>query len=251
MTLLSLSFNTACKILHEMSNEDIALFVLRHGESLGQKDANLYKRLGDDRIPLTKTGYKQSRRAGIILSTLFSLARTKSPVVLSSTGERSLATGAAILHVLISHGFTTPFLPDRRLDKQKFGEFDGLFSDKERSENCPAAYSAYKLEEEKFGTFYVRPPGGESIHDVQNRIEDCLTSIPADGAPRVIVTHGTNTLCIENITCQFNESWVLENQDKRENGAIRVIVGSFKRGFKTIDIEDRKEKSFQPTVTMG
>ncbi len=254
MNTLGSAFSTAAERLLCLTDKDFLLFVLRHGESQGQKNQDLYKELGDERIPLTPTGYKQSRNAGITISSLLDPASPQQPVIVTSTGERSLATGASILHVMIRRGFTAAFIPDRRLDKQRFGKFDGLFTNKERQKCWPEEYGLYNAQERNDGAFFARPPDGESIADVQDRLEDFLKSLPYDGCPRIIVTHGTNTLCIDNVLMNYGEEWVLSNQDLRANCAIRMISGNFNDGFSVLDIEDNPQnldKNFQPSLTIG
>lgn len=246
MFSLEQAFTTASKRLASISKSDLVLFVLRHGESRGQKDLSLYKELGDERIPLTPTGYKQSRNAGLTLSNLLKPFSHKQPIILTSTGERSLITGVSIMHAMIRQGFTMSFIPDTRLDKQKFGKFDGLFTDDERRYKWPKRYAEFKKQEQTDGVFFARPPEGESIADVQNRLQGFLQEIPFDNSPRIIVTHGTNTLCIENILMNRGEEWLLSNLDKRKNCAVRMLVGNFKDGFDVMDIEDNAQNLDKP-----
>ncbi len=238
MSGLQSAFECAAQHLSEARKQDFILFALRHGESQGQKNLGLYKERGDERIPLTQNGYKQSRAAGKTIGNLL-LPLQKTPIIISSTGERSLATGAAMLHVFIRSGFKTPFIPDARLDKQKFGKFDGLFTSAERRAHCPVEYEAYMQQKSERGEFYARPAGGESLADVQDRLEDLVTNIPKDGIPRVFVTHGTDVLCIDNILMNRGEQWVLDHQDKLPNCAIRLFIGNFEDGFRAMDVEDK------------
>src|SRR5690606_24398064 len=113
--------------------------------------------------------------------------------------KRSGHTAQVIHDVLTRGGIEVTLIEDPRLDKQKFGLFDGLFTRKERFETHPEAYKAYAEQEMREGEFYARPPEGESIADVQTRIADAVADLQRRPIPTIIVTHGTNTLCIENI----------------------------------------------------
>lgn len=51
MNTLGSAFSTAAERFLSLTDKDFILFVLRHGESQGQKNQDLYKELGDERIP--------------------------------------------------------------------------------------------------------------------------------------------------------------------------------------------------------
>jgi 2,3-bisphosphoglycerate-dependent phosphoglycerate mutase len=238
VSTLDSAFATAA-LVNAAQNDEQMLFVLRHGESRGQKDIRLYSKLGDTRIPLTDLGYRQARTAGKTIAALLKLAGIQeNPIIYSSTGERSLATGASMLHVLIRHGYTTPFIPDMRLDKQKFGKFDGLFTRAERKASVPSDYARYVEEEVINGAFYARPPEGESIADVKGRAHDFLTTLPRDRVPKIIVTHGTNALCLEADAAGYLNQWVLDGQDKWPNCGIHILTGNAARGYRAIGFEN-------------
>ncbi len=235
LSTLDTAFSDVAANIRRALDDDMLLFVLRHGESRGQKNTQLYSKLGDNRIPLTELGYKQAHMAGrIITSVLKQSGVQESPIIYSSTGERSLATGASMLHVLIRQGYTTPFIPDMRLDKQKFGKFDGLFTRAERREHVPDDYAQYVQDEEAHGVFNARPPGGESIADVKTRAHDFLMHLPQDRVPKIIVTHGTNALCLEADAAGYTDQWILDGQDKWPNCSIHTLIGNMTRGFRPI-----------------
>ncbi len=219
------NFEAASRILHNKADQELVLFVLRHGESLGQKNPRAYEALGDDALPITRHGVSQSIAAGKLLSRLCVSSGFEKVDIRTSTGERSGTTAQLIAEIMD----TTPLLinlrEDRRLDKQKFGAFDGYFTSAARKQNAPVAFQHYEAHEKPKGDFYARPPGGESVADVQGRVAAVLEEILERPVPTILVTHGTNALCIENILMGHGEEWVLASQDQRPNCSIHMLYG--------------------------
>lgn len=113
------------------------LFVTRHGQSQGQLDINQYRICGDDNIPLTALGHEQAFHAGELLREF----NIRVSSLFHSTSLRAQQTGEDIA---ISLPFDVPIIPDARIDKQRFGEFDGYFSDQERQQACPEGFEKYQ-----------------------------------------------------------------------------------------------------------
>lgn len=219
------NFEAASRLLGTNPDKELVLFVLRHGESLGQKDPRAYKALGDDALPITRHGVSQSIAAGKLLSSLCLSSGFKRVDVRTSTGERSGMTALLISEIMDTTQLRIHFREDRRLDKQKFGAFDGYFTTAARKANVPEAYRKYETDEKPKGDFHARPPGGESIADVQDRVAEALEEIIEKPVPTVLVTHGTNALCVENILMNRGEEWVLASQDQRPNCSIHMLCG--------------------------
>lgn len=232
MMYLNKSFCDAVEAASTTAPDELILLTLRHGESLGQRNIAAYKELGDHAIPITRLGIRQSIAAANIIGRLSFAAKFNSLQIISSTGERAETTAEILYDVLIGTRKDLALLKDGRLDKQKFGRFDGFFSDEERARSVPADYQTYLREEAPKGKFFARPPKGESIADVQDRMEECLAELMKNPKPTIIVTHGTNTLCIDNILLGLGEEWVLDNIDKRPNCSVHLITGSAEGGFK-------------------
>ena len=219
------NFEAASRILRNKGKEDMILFVLRHGESLGQKNPNAYGALGDDVLPITRLGVRQSIASGKLMSRVCILAGIDRVEIRTSTGERSGMTGELIYEIMSTTLLHTGLREDPRLDKQKFGAFDGYFTSAARKQHAPEAYLQYETFEKPKGDFHARPPGGESIADVQARIADVVSEINEHPVPTVLVTHGTNALCVENLLLGRGEDWVLASQDQRPNCSIHMIFG--------------------------
>lgn len=139
------------------------IYVTRHGQSQGQLDVDQYRICGDDNIPLTDLGHIQAVHAGELLRAF----NIHVAALYHSTSLRALQTGEGILLAL---PYTPHIVPDKRIDKQKFGQFDGLFTDAEREAACPEAFARYQEELKIDGPLAARPPGGESILDVIDRV---------------------------------------------------------------------------------
>lgn len=186
------------------------IYVTRHGESQGQLDINQYRICGDDNIPLTELGHWQAHHAGELLKSF----NIKVESLYHSTSLRAMQTGQGIVFAL---PYSPQVQPDLRIDKQKFGDFDGYFSDAERFQACPEEFARYQEDLRKYGPLAVRPPKGESILDVIERVGKFLREAGKDGKPRIAVTHGLGVLSIEAILMGRSDDWLLAHQDTTGN----------------------------------
>jgi 2,3-bisphosphoglycerate-dependent phosphoglycerate mutase len=221
MSILVEDFDRAIKGLRTLDAGTFVMFVLRHAESLGQKKQQVYKTMGDGNIPLTPHGVRQAKAAGVVLSYILEQSRLGHAQLISSTGHRSTRTTVEIFNQLESDTYINF---DARLDKQKFGDFDGLFTSEERMAACPDTFPVFQKSKEERGLFYARPPNGESIEDVQMRMRPFFTERVTQPLPTVIVTHGTNALCLEDIALDRGVQWIVDRLDTRPNCAIRMIT---------------------------
>jgi 2,3-bisphosphoglycerate-dependent phosphoglycerate mutase len=214
-------FDRAIKGLRTLDRGSFVMFVLRHAESLGQKKQRVYKTLGDGNIPLTPHGVRQAEAAGVILAHIIEQSNLRHPQLISSTGHRSTRTTVEIFNQLPRDTYINF---DSRLDKQKFGDFDGLFTSEERMAKCPDTFPLFKKDKEERGIFYARPPNGESIEDVQMRMRPFFAERAAQKSPTIAITHGTNALCLEDIPLDRGVKWIVDRLDTRPNCAIRMIT---------------------------
>lgn len=237
MGTLRNTFASVAAILKQVRENDLVLFVMRHGESLGQVDISAYRSLGDENLPLTNNGVRQAAAGGRILSALADQLGFSSMRVISSNGKRSASTARVVFRALEpEHKISVTF--DERLDKQKFGKFDGLFSSAERREKCPEEFEIYQTQLRTEGLFHARPPQGESIGDIQVRARDFLGGLRGTPMPTILVTHGTNALCLENELLGHGQEWVLAGIDKRPNCSIRLLAGNATEGYRALNISD-------------
>ncbi|MGB9154525.1 MAG: histidine phosphatase family protein [Alphaproteobacteria bacterium] len=207
----------------------LRFFTIRHGQSVGQLDITAYKTPGDALIPLTDWGRQQSREAGEFLRQLSLDFGLGSFEVWHSTCRRTKETSENLADGLGSD-LVISQQPDIRLDKQIFGLFSGIFDDKEKAQLYPREFQHYQEELLAKGTFFARPPGGESLADVQAKSKDFVKSFTGVAHSKarniVVVTHGTPTLCIENTLTNRGSNWVLQNIDHVPNCDIRLIENS-------------------------
>ena len=188
------------------------IIVTRHGQSRGQIDQGQYKVCGDNNIPLTPLGAQQALKAGQLLRRM-----GKDIVVIDhSLSLRATQTAEGIAEGL--KPFSVRNLnPNALIDKQRFGKFDGLFSDEERQRLRPAEYRAFKEDLTQNGPVYARPPEGESLKDVIDRVGHYLVSYGDNQQPRLVVTHGTDELIIEALLLEHDETWLLHHLDTAKN----------------------------------
>ncbi|PZQ49073.1 MAG: hypothetical protein DI551_00015 [Micavibrio aeruginosavorus] len=224
-------FDKAVQDLRGLKDDDFVMFVLRHAESLGQKEQDAYRTMGDGNIPITDLGVQQGRAAGTILSILGERADLKNIQLISSQGHRSTRTTFEIFYMMVQQHKDLYVNFDHRLDKQKFGDFDGLFTSAERAVACPDTFPAFQEAKERRGIFYARPPNGESICDVQNRMIPFFEERKKHGGATIVVTHGTNALCLEDIPLHRGVQWIVDRLDTRPNCAIRMITGNERDGY--------------------
>ncbi|HRQ61173.1 MAG TPA: histidine phosphatase family protein [Alphaproteobacteria bacterium] len=191
------------------------LYAVRHAQSVGQVNRSAYISPGDQLIPLTDLGHQQAHDKGVELSAKFAgAAKDGTPVtILHSTCTRATQTAEGIFSSFAG----ATIQADARLDKQKFGLFNGQFSDAEREAANPEAYARYKADLAAFGPFYVRPPEGESIADVYARNAELVREIENKPGIYILVTHGLPHLCIQAFTSGHNEAWILEREDTIKN----------------------------------
>jgi broad specificity phosphatase PhoE len=166
----------------------VALWLVRHGESMGNvADAQAHA-AGADRleldvrdpdVQLSETGVGQARALGRWLAAL--PADGRPTAVLSSPFTRARSTAEHAAEVL-----GLPVRLDERLRERDFGAFDGMTGAGIREQFPDEA-----RRRELLGKFYYRPPGGESWADVALRVRSLLsTEGPVlDGERVLLVAH--------------------------------------------------------------
>jgi broad specificity phosphatase PhoE len=130
------------------------ILLLRHGQSLGNVDQNLFTIMPDWKIPLSEKGKAQAREAGHRIQ---AIARDSPLVVYYSPYLRTKETFQEVKSVLKNPVLFTREEP--RLREQDFGNFQDR-----------KAIQEAKLERPQFGRFFYRFPNGESGADVFDRV---------------------------------------------------------------------------------
>lgn len=162
------------------------IYLIRHGESEGNVNSDIYKIMPDWKVPLTEKGHQQAEKMAKKL--VKSIDRTFLPIkheiklpciIYCSPWIRARQTAGHIRDFFKVY----KYYEDPRLREQEWGNFkeEGL---------------SLKIEKEryKFGPFFYRMPYGESGADVYDRISTFLETLYRDFK---------NDDCPENVFIMF------------------------------------------------
>ena len=161
------------------------IFILRHGQSIGNVNKLVYKTIPDYALELADLGKQQATDAGIRLREIIGDSSIQFYV---SPFWRTRQTYLGVRKAFVTN--TCNFYEDPRLREQEWGncvDEDGLSRFNEKIEEYRDSY----------GHFYYRfRDGGESCADVMDRVSDFMNTLFRDfqkkDFPRnvIIVTHG-------------------------------------------------------------
>jgi 2,3-bisphosphoglycerate-dependent phosphoglycerate mutase len=194
-----------------MSDEVRELWLLRHGQSLGNV-ANDAARVNpvdvldiadrDMDVPLSDLGRQQADAVGRWLATEASESRPD--VVLSSTYRRAVETAAIVIE---RAGLDVELVLDERLREREFGVLDLL-----THQGIVARFPEEATRRQRIGKFYYRPPGGESWVDVALRLRSFLDSVARECSDRrlLVVTHEVPIIVFRYLLERLDESQALE-----------------------------------------
>lgn len=173
-----------------------SIFLIRHGESIGNVDKTTYHDTPDWKIPLTQKGIEQARQAGCDLGCLMrELSRSRKYYLSDFNGKRKFANiytspwyRARQTTAELIKGIGIPeedVKEDPRLREQEWG-------------NYQEAHIQKKIKEErhKYGSFFYRMPNGESGANVYDRVTTFIDTLHRDFEDKnfpyytVISTHG-------------------------------------------------------------
>jgi 2,3-bisphosphoglycerate-dependent phosphoglycerate mutase len=144
--------------------------LIRHGETEWNRDG-LYQ--GQLDSPLTATGIRQAQAMAA------RLAGKKFDALLSSDSGRTRHTAE-----IIAQSIGLDIRTDPRLRERHLGIFQGLVKN-EIATRYPDEYEAYTR-----GASDYAIPGGESAHQVQDRMVACLREWRSAAETLVVVSHG-------------------------------------------------------------
>lgn len=168
----------------------VNLFVVRHGESIG----NLAKRMtenGNDTLiqllhgthtahwPLTPKGIEQAKKAGVFLAHFLRENQLHIDRMYTSSFARAMQTAG---HLGLPQA---QWRVEDRITERDWGGLDRLTED-ERRERFEEALRMREVE-----PFFWSPPDGESFNSLVLRVRDFITSVARIEAENVIVVcHG-------------------------------------------------------------
>lgn len=245
------------------------IFLVRHGESEGNVDKDVHRRLPDHAIGLSERGRAQAKKAGDFLARVF-VARGNHRPVDAVDFSKNPISGLSILDVMTPHHIVVGKLPfrlwtspyararqtsdeilgeiERRtqcgpawghkehvlLAEQQFGLFDGL-SDEELAKRYPDEHAHYKKCEDMEGRFWARMPLGESRFDVATRVHQSFGTFHRDAQKHhidtlVIVAHGTTIRAFVQQWLHLPFEW-FDKEANPKNCSIRYIANGEDGGY--------------------
>ena len=193
-----------------MHDELSALWLLRHGQSLGNV-ANDAARADDaerldltDRdmdVPLSDLGRQQAAAFGHWLGQ--QPADGRPDVVVSSPYMRAVQTAEIVVE---TGRCDAEIVHDERLREREFGVLDLL-----THRGIVAAFPEEAARRERLGKFYYRPPGGESWVDVALRLRSLRDSLVREFADRrvLVVAHEVPIIIARYLVERWDEAAAL------------------------------------------
>ena len=158
------------------------IFIVRHAQSQGNIDKNIYKDIPDYALRLTSTGEEQARNAGISIS---SIIKSQSVQYYVSSFWRTRQTYLHLKKCL--QPVMEKYYEDPRIREQEWGQEmvtrDGYSHEKENDRDL-------------YGHFYYRFRDEESCADLYDRVSDFIGTMHRDfekkDFPRnvILITHG-------------------------------------------------------------
>jgi broad specificity phosphatase PhoE len=191
-----------------MRDELDGLWLLRHGQSLGnaandRARAEDLERLDlterDMDVPLSDLGRQQATAFGRWLR-----EQTERPdVVLTSPYARAAQTAQLVVDAA---DLDVELIPDERLREREFGILDLL-----THRGVEATYPTEAARRDRIGKFYYRPPGGESWVDVALRLRSLRDSIVREHADRrvLLVAHEVPIIVLRYLIERLDEQGAL------------------------------------------
>lgn len=210
------------------------IFLVRHGQSAGNKDKKVHLTTADHALPLTDLGWEQAKRAGIFLHKHFGFGTGEgSPCpnsvrIWTSPYRRARETAEAIRRVFQERDDLNLEVREHiNLCEQQYGLFDGL-EDEELQDRYPAEWAHYNRCEQHGGKFFARMPLGESRFDLALRVHQAFGTFHRDADKHgvenlIIVCHGTTLRAFAMQWLHYTYEW-FEAEPNPSNCAIRYIV---------------------------
>jgi probable phosphoglycerate mutase len=189
------------------------LYLVRHGESLGNVARDLAHRAGADLIDITdrdmdvdlsQTGKKQAAALGRWFRSLPTGERPK--LILTSPYMRAHATARLIQEEATDQPSALPVIVDERLREKELGLLNRY-----TRRGVEAKFPEQARLRTQIGKFYYRPPQGESWADVILRLRSFLDTLCLQhgGKPIVITCHQVTVLCMRYLLEQLSENELL------------------------------------------
>ncbi len=188
------------------------IFLLRHGESLGNVQPENYKTTSDHQIPLTDIGKQQARAAGRFVRDFFTEEGLGKKIgIYYSPFVRTQETKDEFLSTL-GRDLVAKLREDYALVEQDFGLFNNHPTKEEREKAYPEEFKRFRLSIEQKGKFYAKTPNGESRMDVTMRTRVFLGTLMRDFDKGyyddvIIIGHGVTNRAIEMNFMHMDVDW--------------------------------------------
>lgn len=222
----------------------VRIWLIRHGQSLGNVDKMAYRTTPDFAMPLSGLGHEQAGRAGGFLRGLLAAERDEfwtrgggwshHPRMWVSPYTRARQTADTIEKVLNEDRL----LKDRRehtlLSEQQFGLLDTIAGDNV-ADHYPDTDARYKLHKAHGGKFWAKNPSGESRFDVCQRVHQAFGTFHRDAERHgiqdlIVVAHGTTIRAFVMMWLHLPYEW-FEAEPNPKNCSIRLIESGEDRGY--------------------
>jgi len=226
------------------AQNELNLYLVRHGETEGNVNRPLYKEIADHAIRLTARGIAQAADAGTYLAARLYSEYEQNPEhfgflrVWNSPYYRTRQTACEILYAMgqkfdPDSGLIT-YREEPFLIEQKAGLFDGL-TDEEFQERYPDESENYERHKKFLGRIYGTAPLGETRMDVAIRVKHHFRTVIEDYMTRnirhvVVVSHGLTVRAYEMGWMRYAPEW-LDSEKNPGNCWIRHIHGNRAQGY--------------------
>ncbi len=213
------------------------IFLVRHGESLGDVDYKNYEKIDDHNIPLSQWGYEQAMAAGSQIKAYYDAhpeCANNQLKIYHSPFLRAKQTMEGITHTLGSSkvkDVKESFL----LKEQDWGMFNNIWDFKDQERLFPLEKERFDKQRKHDGAFYAKPPSGESRADVAHRALSFKTNHIdsanlAENEDILVVGHGVLNRAMEMVIADKNIDW-FEKEPNPGNTDITLLEGSPEKGF--------------------
>lgn len=212
------------------------IFLIRHGQSLGNVDDTVYSKMQDFAVPLTPQGWAEAESAGKFLKKYYDdrpeLKNNKLRVFYSPYC-RTTETKDGVLKGLGSERIES-VREEFLLREQEFGVFSDIPNEKIQKKKFPAEFKKYAACQKSSGKFYARPPLGESRADVALRVrvfkETLMRDVSNGQEDFLLVSHGVTNRAFEMDFLHKGVEW-FEKEPNPGNCDIILIEGDRKNGY--------------------
>lgn len=224
------------------------IFLVRHGEAIGNVDKSAYIKVPDQTLPLTLCGKTQAWSTGIWLAN--NLPKRKWHHIITGRDPRArfwtspyARTRQTLYSIEDGINFATSnhsssLIRDTRehilLSEQQFGLFDGL-STEELEEKFPNEHAHYDKHEKVQARFWARMPLGESRFDVAVRVHQAFGTFQRDADRHgidtiVVICHGVTMRAFVMMWCHKSSEW-FDQTPNPPNGAVWLLDDHVNHGI--------------------